>query len=150
MDSNSIDDINGKVEHPPLMNFCVGYENQLESSASVLQAVESVPAESVVMNPVKVEPNESTELYSHDVQQELEQKHAIVPLPHTDVENHSASQNYRIGSRPLLKIKKQQKRNSKIKSKIPVQKQVDAKYVAGRLALKEAQDEVLVHEVQIL
>lgn len=139
--SNSEYDIKGKIEYSTEMNFSAGFEQHLESSALVVQPLVSVPMEGAVMNAVKTEASDEMKLYSQDVSQSFAQKNAMI----SRIRSNSACRNYQIGPGTMPKKRSQHYSNGKLKHL--TQKQVDGKHVAELLALKEAQEEVLMYEV---
>uniref|UniRef100_A0A2P2K3Q8 Uncharacterized protein MANES_12G141700 n=1 Tax=Rhizophora mucronata TaxID=61149 RepID=A0A2P2K3Q8_RHIMU len=135
--SNSEYYMNQKIECSPIMDFSMGSKHPSESSTFIVEPLNSVPMECSLMNPVKAEIIEEMKLYPENSQQAYAQKNEMI--------SRIAGRNYQIG--PRSKPKKRLKHHYNGKSKYPIQKEVDAKYVAKLLALKEAQEEVLGNEV---
>ncbi|XP_050208267.1 histone-lysine N-methyltransferase ASHH1 [Mercurialis annua] len=129
--------ISRTIDYTAVTNLNVESAHHDESADTTMKPLDSVPAEVAIMIPVKVEASEEMSLYSHDPQQTLVQKGAVISL----AGDGSASGNYHIARGPIPKKRLKNHSNGKLKN-LP-QKQVDAKHVVKLLALKEAQDEVL-------
>ncbi|KAK9270236.1 hypothetical protein L1049_025813 [Liquidambar formosana] len=128
---------NWRNDYSMMMDVTVGSEHQFESTALVVEALDSVPMEGIVVNVTKTEVGEERKSYSQDTQQAFSQTNAMV----SHIQSNSACRNYQIGPGPVPK--KRSKHLSNGRSKFLVQKQVDAKLVAHLLTSKEAQDEVV-------
>lgn len=136
-------DGNAENQYSKVMNGSVKHEDQSES-ASHIHPVESVPMDDVVMNGVKTEETEASKPFPEDNQQVFAQRNAMI----SRIRSNSAGRNYQVG--PSSKARKRAQPNSNGKKKHPMQEQVDAKHVAQLLASKEAEEELLIKEVQVV
>ncbi|PSS31701.1 Histone-lysine N-methyltransferase, partial [Actinidia chinensis var. chinensis] len=114
----------------------VGPEHQLESSATVVEPLHSVPTEGVAINTVKTESNEEKKIYSQDTQSTFPPTNATA----SQFQSSSAFRNFQIGSGSLPKKKSF---SASKKSKNNGRKQLDGKRVARLFASKQAQEEIL-------
>lgn len=112
-----------------------------QSSALVIEPLDSIPMEGVVMNEGKIEVSGEMKVYQSDTNatrahQAFAQKNAMV----SRIRSNSACRNYYIQWSPMSNKKSANYANGK--SKHLAQKQVDAAFVAQLLASKEARDEI--------
>ncbi|MCL7023321.1 hypothetical protein MKW94_021440 [Papaver nudicaule] len=112
-----------------------------QSSALVVEPLDSIPMEGVVMNEMKIEASEEMKVYQSDTNtsrahQAFAQKNAMV----SRVRSNSACRNYYIQRNPMSNKKSANYANGK--SKHLAQKQVDAAFVAQLLESKEAKEEI--------
>ncbi|GAV80086.1 SET domain-containing protein [Cephalotus follicularis] len=167
IDSSSFEyTINAQNEYSVIMNISMKPEHELESTTVVVQPLDLVSTEGVVMNAVKsesvgivavnavksesmegvllnavkTEASEEMKLYSHDTQQALSQKNALL----SRIPGSSACQNYRIGPRAMPTKRPKHYGNGKPKHLLT--RQVDVKHVTQLLASKEAREEVFRNE----
>ena len=117
----------------------VNVDSEPQSTALVVQSLDSVPMEGVVME-LKTEVSEERKLYSENNQLAISKKNAMI----SRIRSNTAGRNYHIGSGSMSN-KRSKQYNGKLKH--GAQKQVDAKCVAALLASKEAQEEILNYEV---
>lgn len=137
-------DTNGKNEYSLTMDASVQSEHELDSTALVVQPLDSAPpVDGLLLYTVKTEATEEMKIYSQDAHQAFPQKNAMI----SRIRSNSACRNYHIGSGP---IPKKRSKPFNRKSKNLVQKHVDAKYVAQLLACKEAEEEVSKNEVRVV
>ncbi|XP_021898667.1 histone-lysine N-methyltransferase ASHH1 isoform X2 [Carica papaya] len=135
-------DTNGKNEYSLTMDASVQSEHELDSTALVVQPLDSAPpVDGLLLYTVKTEATEEMKIYSQDAHQAFPQKNAMI----SRIRSNSACRNYHIGSGP---IPKKRSKPFNRKSKNLVQKHVDAKYVAQLLACKEAEEEVSKNEAE--
>ncbi|XP_057974619.1 histone-lysine N-methyltransferase ASHH1 [Malania oleifera] len=129
--------IDQKSEYSMVMDVRVGSKHEFDSTAAVVESLDSVPMEGVVMNAVKTEVNEQTKLYSQDTQQAFSQKNAMISL----IRSNSSCRNPHTGAGPVSNKRSQHYSNGR--SKNLTRKQVDTKFVCQLLSVKESQDEVI-------
>ncbi|XLT37207.1 hypothetical protein HN873_068499 [Arachis hypogaea] len=84
--------------------------------------------------------NEDMKLDSEDTEQAFSQKNAMI----SRIRSNSAARNYHLGPGSMSNKRSKAYRGRKLKNL--VQKKVDAKFAAGLLASKEAQEEILKYE----
>ncbi|KAK7270419.1 hypothetical protein RIF29_23536 [Crotalaria pallida] len=127
---------NGRTEHS--MGDILKAEHQLEATALNVQPLDSVQMMDVDIKTIKTEvESEDMKLYSQETDHKLSQKNAII----SRIRSNTAGRNYRI-ERGSMSTKRSKAYNGG-RLKNLVQKKVDAKFAAGLLASKEAQEEIL-------
>lgn len=129
-----------KNEDPMIMDD-LGAEQQLGSTAFIDTSKHTVQLQDIVVGEIKNEAKEEPEDHPQNTQQNFSDQNAMI----SRIRSNTACHNYRIGPRPVAKKRSRNLSNGRTK-KISL-KQVDAKYVARLLEMKEAQDEVLQYEV---
>lgn len=129
-----------KNENQMIVNDNLGAEQQLRSTAFIDASNNSVQLQNIVVREVKNEAKEEPEDHPQNTQQNFSHQNAI-----SRIRSNTPCRNYRIG--PGSVAKKRSRNLSNGKTKNFTLKQVDAKYVARLLELKEAQEEVLQYEV---
>ncbi|XP_058758536.1 histone-lysine N-methyltransferase ASHH1-like isoform X1 [Vicia villosa] len=132
------------------MDIIVKVEELSESTAFNVQPVDSVEikdlGDSVEIKDLSIQKikteivSEDMKLYSQDTEHNLPQKNAMI----SRIRSNTAGRNYRIGPRSISSKRSKAQNGGKFKNRI--QKKIDAKYAAGLLASKEAQDEILDYE----
>ncbi|XP_065873886.1 histone-lysine N-methyltransferase ASHH1 [Euphorbia lathyris] len=129
-------DIARNLEYSMMKNLNAGSEHHMDSVGVIVKPLSPVSTEGAVVNPEKTEARKDMNLYPKDGEQTFVQKSGMIPL----IGGNSAGRNYSVGRghKP--------KKHLNGKSKNLPQKQVDAKHVAKLLAVKEAQEEVLIYE----
>lgn len=130
-----------KNENPMILDDNLGAELQLGSTAFIDTSNNSVPLQSIVVSEIKNEVKEETENHPQNTQQTFSHQNAMI----SRIRSNTACRNYRVGPGPVAKKRSRNLSNGRTKNF--TLKQVDAKYVARLLELKEAQEEVLQYEV---
>lgn len=140
VNSPSENDIGRNVGYSVTKNLNVGSEHHVDSVALVVKPLGSVLTEGAVVNAIKTEASEEMNLYPQDAQHAFVQKSEMIPL----IGGIDACRKYHMQRGPVPKKGLKHHSNGKLKN-LP-QQQVDAKHVAKLLAVKEAQEEVLIYE----
>lgn len=130
-----------KNENPMILDDNLGAEQQLVSTALIDTSKNSVQLQNIVVGEIKNEAKEEPEDHPQNTQQTFSQQNAMI----SRIRSNTACRNYRIGPGPAAKKRARNLTNGRTKNF--TLKQVDAKYVARLLELKEAQEEVLQYEV---
>lgn len=129
---------NGQSEHS--MAIVLKDEQLLETTIFNIQPLNSVQMKGFDVKEIKTDiVSEDVKLYSQDTEHAVSQKNALV----SRIRSNAAGRNYRIGPRSMS-AKRSKVNGGKFKNHI--QKKVDAKFIAGLLASKEAQEEILDNE----
>ncbi|XP_019427259.1 PREDICTED: histone-lysine N-methyltransferase ASHH1 [Lupinus angustifolius] len=128
----------GRTEHS--MDDILIAENLSEATTFNVQPLDSVQMMDLDVKTIKTEVVSSDrKLYTQDTEQDFPQKNnAIV----SRIRSTTAGRNYRIGP-GSISTKRSSRAYNGGRLKNPIQKKVDAKFAAGLLASKEAQDEIL-------
>ncbi|XP_023550951.1 histone-lysine N-methyltransferase ASHH1 [Cucurbita pepo subsp. pepo] len=129
-----------KNENPMILDDNLGAEQQLVSTALIDTSKNSVQLQNIVVGEIKNEAKEEPEDHPQNTQQTFSQQNAMI----SRIRSNTACRNYRIGPGPAAKKRARNLTNGRTKNF--TLKQVDAKYVARLLELKEAQEEVLQYE----
>ncbi|KAJ1424978.1 SET domain [Sesbania bispinosa] len=132
--------VNGQTEHS--MDVMLLKAEQLsESTTFNVQQVDSVQMKGLDVKKIRTEiVGEDMKLYSQDTEQSLSQKNAMI----SRIQSNDAGRNYRIGCRSMSTKRSRAYNGGRFKNLI--QKKIDAKFAAGLLASKEAQEEILDYE----
>lgn len=130
-----------KNEDPIIVDDDLGAEQQLGSTAFIDTSKDIVQLQNIVVGEIKNEAKEEPEDHPQNTQQNFSHQNAMI----SRIRSNTACHNYRIGPRPVAKKRSRNLSNGRTKNFSL--KQVDAKYVAQLLEMKEAQDEVLQYEV---
>lgn len=131
---------NGGTEHS--MDIILKDEQLSESTTFNVQPLDSVQMKGLDDKKIKTDlASEDMKLYSQDAEQALSQKNAMI----SRIRSNTAGRNYRIGPRSMPNKRSKAYNGGRFKNLI--QNKIDAKFAAGLLASKEAQEEILDHEV---
>ena len=113
-----------------------------ESTAFNVQPLDSAQMKGLDVRKIKTEVvGEDMKLYSQDTEQAISQKNAMI----SRIRSNTAGRNYRLAPRSMSTKRSKEYNGRKLKNLI--QKKIDAKFAAGLLASKEAQEEILKYEV---
>ncbi|KAK7343752.1 hypothetical protein VNO77_12764 [Canavalia gladiata] len=129
----------GQTEHS--LDVIVKAEQLLDSTAFHVQPLDLVQMRGLDVKKIKTEAvDEDMNLYSQDSEQAISQKNAMI----SRIRSNTAGRNYRIAPRSMSAKRSKAYNGGRFKNLI--QKKIDAKFAAGLLASKEAQEEVLNYE----
>lgn len=124
-----------------IMDDNLGAEQQLGSTAVTDTSKNTVQLQNIAVGEVKNEAKEEPEDHPQNTQDNFSHQDAMI----SRIRSNTGCRNYRIGPGPVAKKRSRNLSNGRTKNF--TLKQVDAKYVARLLELKEAQEEVLHYEV---
>ncbi|XP_027365071.1 histone-lysine N-methyltransferase ASHH1 [Abrus precatorius] len=133
-----LSNVNGQTEHS--LDVILKAEQLPEPTAFHVQQLDLVQMKGLDVKKIKTDVDEDMNLYSQDTEQALSQKNAMI----SRVRSNTEGRNYRIGPRSIST--KRAKACNAGRFKNLIQKKIDAKFAAGLLASKEAQEEILNNE----
>ncbi|MED6118269.1 Histone-lysine N-methyltransferase ashh1 [Stylosanthes scabra] len=135
---SSANDFNGRIG--PSMDNTLKAE-QLPDSGAFSIPLDLAQMKDLDDKKIKTEVvSEDMKLDSEDTEQAFSQKNAMI----SRIRSNTASRNYHLGPRSMSTKRTKAHRGRKLKNL--VRKEVDAKFAAGLLASKEAQEEILKYE----
>ncbi|TKY51441.1 Histone-lysine N-methyltransferase ASHH1 [Spatholobus suberectus] len=131
-----VSNVNGRTEHS--LDVMLKAEQLSESTAFHVQPLDLVQMKGLDVKKIKTDlAEEDMNLYSQDTEQTLSQKNAMI----SRIRSNTAGRNYRIGPRSISNKRSRAYNGGRFKNLI--EKKIDAKFAAGLLASKEAQEEIL-------
>ncbi|ESW15560.1 hypothetical protein PHAVU_007G082400 [Phaseolus vulgaris] len=131
-----VSNVNGRTESP--LDVMLKDEQLSESTGFNVQSLDSVQMKGLDVKKIKTEvTDEDMHLYNHDTEQTLSQKNAMI----SRIRSNAAGRNYHIGPRSMSTKRSRAYNGGRFKNL--VEKKIDAKFAAGLLASKEAQEEIL-------
>ncbi|XP_027937760.1 histone-lysine N-methyltransferase ASHH1 isoform X4 [Vigna unguiculata] len=131
-----VSNVNGRTESS--LDVMLKAEQLSESTGFNVQSLDSVQMKDLDVKKIKTEvADEDMHLYSHDTEQALSQKNAMI----SRIRGNAAGRNYHIGPRSMSTKRSRAYNGGRFKNL--VEKKIDAKFAAGLLASKEAQEEIL-------
>ncbi|XP_047167343.1 histone-lysine N-methyltransferase ASHH1 isoform X2 [Vigna umbellata] len=135
-----VSNVNGRTESS--LDVMLKAEQLSESTGFNVQSLDSVQMKDLDVKKIKTEvADEDMHLYTHDTEQTLSQKNAMI----SRIRGNAAGRNYHIGPRSISTKRSRAYNGGRFKNL--VEKRIDAKFAAGLLASKEAQEEILNSEV---
>jgi len=137
-----LSNVNGRTQSS--LDVMFKAEQLSDSTGFNVQSLDSVQMKGLDVKKIKTEvADEDMHLYSHDTEQTLSQKNAMI----SRIRSNAAGRNYHIGPRSISTKRSRAYNGGRFKNL--VEKKIDAKYAAGLLASKEAQEEILNCEVRL-
>ncbi|XP_047167342.1 histone-lysine N-methyltransferase ASHH1 isoform X1 [Vigna umbellata] len=134
-----VSNVNGRTESS--LDVMLKAEQLSESTGFNVQSLDSVQMKDLDVKKIKTEvADEDMHLYTHDTEQTLSQKNAMI----SRIRGNAAGRNYHIGPRSISTKRSRAYNGGRFKNL--VEKRIDAKFAAGLLASKEAQEEILNSE----
>ncbi|KAK7391234.1 hypothetical protein VNO78_19646 [Psophocarpus tetragonolobus] len=128
--------VNGRTE--PSLDVMVKAEQLSESASFHVQPIDSFQMKGLDVKQIKTDvAEEDMNLYCQDTEQTLSQKNAMI----SGNRSNAAGRNYRLGPRSMSTKRSRAYNGGRFKNLI--EKKIDAKFAAGLLASKEAQEEIL-------
>lgn len=133
--------VDGRTEHS--LDVMLKAEQLSESNAFLVQPLDSVQMKGLDVKKIKTDvSDDDMNLYSQDTAvQTLSQKNAMI----SRIRSNTAGRNYTIEPRSISTKRSRAYNGGRVKNL--VEKKIDAKFAAGLLASKEAQEEILNCEV---
>lgn len=124
------------------MDMILKTEHLSEDAAFNVQSLDSAQMKGLDVKTIKSEVvSEDMKLYSQDTEQDFSQKNSMI----SRIRGNTAGRNYRIGRGSMSTKRSKAYNGGRLKNL--TQKKIDAKFAAGLLESKEAQEEILKYEV---